>query len=91
MHQYGILLTAPIIFTGTVNLLNDIKGWLIVLITVATIVVLLKEGFVWYQADEQTRPGIVKKMKQTAYIGILLCCVSGLVPWLFSYYTNQTP
>lgn len=77
----------PVIVSGTLELLNDAKGWIMLLTLAITVVLALIKGIMWQKADEQEKPAAKKSFTHVIILGVVILCVEGIITLVFSYYT----
>lgn len=75
------------VYTGTVNLLNDLKVVLIAVEAIVVVVLVIKEGIARQAAtDPGEQAQHEKKMKGIIGLGIFITCATGLIPTIMAYY-----
>lgn len=51
------------------NLLNEVKGWLLALVAVVTVVVILIHSFKYFQGDGSEKAEAISNIKKSFYMG----------------------
>jgi len=71
---------------GTKNLLSAATAVMVGIEAAVVIFLEIKTGIQWQLAETEEKPKHIKNMKTIGIGGVIVMCISGIVPVIFSYY-----